>query len=95
MAIKITQEEARTILRSGGFVTVTFRKKDGSIRVLNGRSGVKAYIKKVGLPYDAKEHGIVILWETRRPEDQPSQKYRAIRLESIIKISANGAEFFL
>ena len=35
---------------NGTFVTVTFIKKDGTIRVLNGRTGVKKYVVGGGKP---------------------------------------------
>lgn len=90
---EVTENEARELIKGGHFVTVTFIKRDGSTRVLNGRTGVAKYVKGVGMVYDPEKKGIVILFEANNEAEKPSDKYRAVRLDSIISIRAKGKEY--
>lgn len=90
---EVTEAEAKEIIRGGHFVTVTFIKRDGTVRVLNGRTGVAKYVKGIGMVYDPEKKGIVILYEANNEAENPSDKYRAIRLDSIISIRAKGKEY--
>jgi DNA-binding beta-propeller fold protein YncE len=91
--IALTKDEARGIISTGSFVTVTFTKRDGTVRVLNGRTGVVKGVKGVGMNYDPAKKDIVILYEANNEADEPSEKYRAVRLESIITFRANGKTY--
>jgi hypothetical protein len=97
-------EAIRKILESGNIVTVTFTKRDGSTRVLNGRSGVKKGVNGQGLPYDKKAKDIVVLYDcdiakrlklTPDNPDYARKCYRAVRLDSIRTIKANGLTYDL
>lgn len=52
-------------INSGKFCTVKFRKKDGSIRIMKGRTGVKKYLKPGAKSsnIDAKGLGLVTFYE--------------------------------
>lgn len=67
------------ILNSNGKIfTVTFVKKDGSIRVLNGRLGVTKHLKGGDCTLN-KEKFIIVY-------DLKSEGYRAIDKESILDV---------
>lgn len=67
------------ILNSNGKIfTVTFIKKDGSIRVLNGRLGVTKHLKGGQCTLD-KDKFIIVY-------DLKSEGYRAIDKESILDV---------
>lgn len=67
------------ILNSNGKIfTVTFVKKDGSIRVLNGRLGVTKHLKGGQCTLD-KDKFIIVY-------DLKSEGYRAIDKESILDV---------
>jgi hypothetical protein len=67
------------ILNSNGKIfTVTFLKKDGSIRVLNGRLGVTKHLKGGQCTLD-KDKFIIVY-------DLKSEGYRAIDKESILDV---------
>ena len=67
------------ILNSNGKIfTVTFVKKDGSIRVLNGRLGVTKHLKGGDCKLN-KEKFIIVY-------DLKSEGYRAIDKESILDV---------
>jgi hypothetical protein len=93
--IAVPVSEAKTILRSGQFVTVTFTKEDGTVRVLNGRSGVAKGVKGVGMAYDADAKNIVILYEANNEAEAPSDKYRAVRVDRVIQIRAAGKTYVI
>lgn len=88
----INKDYALRILESGKFVTVTFTKRNGSRRVLNGRSGVKKGVNGKGMAYDPKANGIVILYEMNK-DGKPNENYRAVRIDSISKIRFNKKDY--
>lgn len=76
-----TQSEilATSILNSKGkFFTVEFTKKDGSIRILTGRLGVKKYLKGGESNLDADKYITVFEMSTKQ--------YRAINRDTIISV---------
>ena len=46
--------------------TVTFVKKDGSIRVMNARRGVKKGVKGVGMSYDPTQKDLVVVFDMQK-----------------------------
>lgn len=72
----------------GKFFTVTFIKKDGTIRTMTARTGVKKGTKGIGLRYNATDKGIKILWVC------DAENFRAIKLNSILEIKFKGKNYF-
>ncbi len=71
------------ILNSGGkFVTVTFTKKDGSERVLNGRLGVTKHLKG-GINTVDLDKFVVIY-------DMQAEGYRSINRQTIKSVKIDG-----
>jgi hypothetical protein len=70
-------------INDGKFVTVTFRKKDGSIRTLTGRSGVKKYLKGGKSTLDPDK--FFILYSVQ------DKGYRAIAKDRIMAIKSHGS----
>lgn len=52
-------KEVMELLGERTFFSVTFIKKDNSIRVLNGLTGVKKHLKGGELPYDPIAKGLI------------------------------------
>lgn len=69
---------------SGKMLTVTFLKKDGTERVLNGRLGVKKYLKGTGLNQMTTDSIVVY--------DVQNKGYRTINSDSILAVRLNGIE---
>ena len=70
---------ATKILNSNGKIfTVTFLKKDGSLRVLNGRLGVTKYLKGGSSTLNPADYITVY--------DLQSKGYRAVNKSSIIDL---------
>ena len=62
--------------------TVTFEKKDGTMRVLNGKLGVTKHLKGGKKGYDYK-HLITVF-------DLKKKGYRTVNLDTITEIKAQG-----
>ena len=80
------ESKRQTILKAisnGGFFTVKFTKKDGSLRTLNGRLNVKKYLKGGTLNYDPKAFNYIIVY------DVVSKDYRTVNVETVTELSSN------
>ena len=69
---------------NGRMVAVTFIKQDGSTRVLNGRLGVKKYLKGGKPNVDANEYISIY--------DVQNKGYRSINRNTIIGLRMQGIE---
>jgi hypothetical protein len=70
---------------NGKFISVTFVKKDGSIRVLVGRLGVKKHLKGGESTLDADKY--ITIFDTQ------NGGYRAINRDTIQSVRIDGVEF--
>lgn len=64
---------------NGKIFSVTFVKKDGTIRKMTARLGVKKDIKGVGLSFDPTAKQLVVVF------DMQKRAYRMINLQTIIQ----------
>jgi hypothetical protein len=89
------KETRETLLKlienlNGQFFTVEFIKKDGALRIMNCRTGVKKYLSnngktiKITNPID---NGIL------RVYDIPKGDYRSINLDTVKKINFNKVSY--
>ena len=69
---------------NGKMVTVSFIKQDGSLRVLNGRLGVKKYLKGGKSSVDANEYISIY--------DVQNKGYRSINRNTIVALRMQGIE---
>lgn len=67
---------------NGKFITVEFIKKDGSIRKLNGRTGVTKHLKGGKSTVDTSRFMVIY--------DTVSSGYRCINKSTILSVSCNG-----
>lgn len=67
--------------------SVVFLKKDGTIRRMICRLGVKKYVNGKGLKYDPIERGLLGVF------DMQKEAYRMINLETIMNINMKGVEY--
>jgi len=67
---------------AGRFVSVTFRKRDGSLRVMNGRLGVTKYLK--GGVSTLNPETYITLYDT------VSKGYRAVNRATIQSVTLGG-----
>lgn len=80
--IKIDPVQSRALAKrleqANGFVTVTFLKKDGTIRKMNCRMGVTKYLKGGESKLNAEQYVTVF--------DVTKSAYRAINRETILEV---------
>lgn len=69
---------------NGKMVTVTFIKQDGSTRVLNGRLGVKKYLKGGKLNVNTDEYISIY--------DVQNKGYRSVNRNTIVALRMQGIE---
>lgn len=68
---------------NGKMVTVTFVKKNGNVRVLNGRLGVKKYLKG---NLNTKSSDYITIYDVK------NKGYRSINRDTILGLRAGGVE---
>jgi len=70
------------VATDGKFFTIIFEKKDGSIRKLNGRTGVVRYLKGTGS--SKRPSAIRAVW------DRSNLAYRSFDINRLIEVRAHG-----
>lgn len=85
----LTKQQAENIIKAskGKIFTVTFIKKDGNIRVMNARLGVKAYLHGGSLPYNPEEKGLLALFDIQ------AKGYRMLNLSTITELTIGGKTY--
>ena len=69
--------------------SVVFLKKDGTIRRMICRLGVKKYVNGKGLKYDPIERGLLGVF------DMQKEAYRMVNLNTISNIKMKGVEYYV
>ena len=72
----------------GRFVTVTFTKKDGTTRRVNGRIGVRFGKEAAPARYDGKGQPYFLLWEVR------SRGYKRINADAVQRVATDGVVLY-
>lgn len=67
---------------NGKFVSVTFIKKDGTARVLNGRTGVTKHLKGGTSTVNTDQYMVVY--------DNVAQGYRSVNKDTIVSVTCEG-----
>ena len=73
---------------NGKFFSVTFVKKDGSIRKMTARTGVRKGVKGVGLKFNAEDRNLKVVWSC------DAENFRMINLNTILGIKFKGKNYF-
>lgn len=93
----INNEQARQLILgtspryggNGGFFTVTFVKKDGSVRTMNARLGVLKHLKGGSLRFDAASLGLIPVY------DLVNKDYRIINSNTITALNVGGRRYVI
>ena len=64
--------------------TVTFTKKDGSTRVLNGRRGVRKGLNGVGMKYNPAEKGLITVYDLKVKD------YRSVKVDTVTQVKSHN-----
>jgi hypothetical protein len=67
--------------------TITFVKKDGSVRVMNARRGVKKGVKGVGMSYNPTEKDLVVVF------DMQKEAFRMVNAKTVLEIKADKEHY--
>lgn len=77
-----------TRIAGNKFISISFLKKDGSPRTINGRLHVKKYLKGGDNP-NTRNESYLIIYSLR------DKGYRTINLDSVFRIAASGKEYLI
>lgn len=70
--------------KRGRIFSITFVKRDGSIRNMNCRLGVTRYLKGTG---STVRTGVVTVYDLQK------KQYRSVRPETVLRIKVRGSNF--
>ena len=92
--MNITKQELAKLIRNqkntGHIFTVTFVKKDGSVRTMNARLGVKKHWTTPdgsGGKYSPQEHALICVFDCQKEE------YRSINEKTLLSAKIGGVEY--
>ena len=83
----MTVQELIELTNKGQIFSVQFVKKDGTLREMVCRLGVKKHLKGGTLNYDAKSRGLLPVF------DMQKQAYRMINTKTLISAKINGVNY--
>ena len=81
--------EFKEMVADGKIFTVEFIKKDGTLRKMNARLGVKKHLKGGTLAFDPSERNLLPVF------DMQKEGYRMINASTILNIKIGGREIVL
>jgi hypothetical protein len=86
LEVKVDREKLYKLMldQNGRFFSVVFRKKDGSLRIMNGRLGVKKYLRGGVNKVSRYDTPYITVFECI------SLGYRTANLQTITKVMANN-----
>ena len=89
--IWITKDQASYLIREYGnsFFSVTFTKKNGELRKLNGRRGVTKYVTGEGLKYAPSGYGLLTVYDIQ------AKGYRMINANTITALKIRGINYLV
>jgi hypothetical protein len=70
----------------GKIFSVVFRKKNGELRTMQARLGVKKGLTGEGLKYDAEARNNLIVY------DMQKQAYRTVKFDSVLYLNYNNKQ---
>lgn len=85
-------------LPAGSIYSVTFTKKDGTVRLMNSIKGTQRGVKGVGLAYDPASKGLLPVYDmqlAKKDPANPGKAWRSINLTTIQKIKCEGEEYII
>jgi hypothetical protein len=65
----------------GQLFTVTFHKKDGTLRTMRARLGMQRNLTGRGMSYNPASKGLVTVWSADK------QGYRTVKLDKVVSLS--------
>lgn len=72
---------------NGRIFTCEFIKKDGSLRKLNGRTGVRKELAGTGLAFSPQSRGMEVVYDLR------AQGYRMVAIDKMVSFKCGGLQW--
>lgn len=97
--MQITRQQAKTMiddLSNGTIYSVTFVKKDGSIRLMNSIKGTKKGVKGVGLKFNPEEKGLIPVYDiqlAKKDPANPDKAWRSVNVNTLKEVCINKERF--
>ena len=91
--MNISKAKATDLIKGskGKFISVTFVKKNGEVRKMNGRMGVhsskNAPLKGVGLAYNPNDYGLVGIFDAQK------KGYRMVNINTLSELIVDGQSY--
>jgi hypothetical protein len=84
--MKLKISDARSVIKSakGRIFSATFVKKNGEIRVMTARTGVKKHLKGTGMKYNPEERNLIGVF------DMTKRQYRTINIGTLLNVKIAG-----
>lgn len=82
-------------LKGGTIYSVTFVKKDGSLRLMNSIKGTQKGVTGEGLKYDAGDRGLIPVYDLQLAKKgiEENKCWRMVNVNTVQKIVVNHQEF--
>lgn len=82
--MKNKREVIMRAIESGKFFTIKFIKKNGDLRELNGRLGVKKHLKGGELKYNPSKLNYIIVY------DVVNKGYRTVNVDTVTELNSSS-----
>ena len=85
----ISKAKAKDLINAskGKFFSVAFTKKNGDLREMNCRKGVKKHLKGGELAFDPNSKGLVVVFDAQK------QAYRMININTLQSVTIDKATY--
>lgn len=87
--LNLTVDNLKEFFGGGKFATVTFIKKDGTKRTLNGKTKVNQQINGNGPSYDAESHGQIRIF------DMVAKGWRTVTASQVKEVRTGGVRYVI
>ena len=91
ISLRVAKELCEKAKGTGQFFSVTFVKKDGTVRDMTCRGGVKKHLKGGELTFDPKEYNLLCVWDATI--EDTTKAYRMINLNTLLRVKVDGVEY--
>ena len=87
--MKISKAKAKDLINAskGKFFSVAFTKKNGELREMNCRKGVKKHLKGGELAFDPNSKGLVVVFDAQK------KAYRMININTLQSVTIDKATY--
>ena len=97
--MQITRQQAKSMidnLENGTIYSVTFVKRDGSLRLMNSIKGTKRGVKGTGLRFDPEEKGLIPVYDiqlAKKDPTNPNKAWRSVNVNTLREVCVNKERF--